>query len=111
MLTYTSFGFVTAKLFKKDLTFFLELYQAVLNGDWKSASIFLRHYSNSISALIGTDGAPVLHLAIELGVANMGFVEKLVEFMPSEALDLQDSDSTIAFFNILRAGNTKQPSC
>ena len=89
----------------------MELYQAVLNGDWKSASIFLRRYSNSISALIGTDGALVLHIAIELGMANMGFVEKLVEFMPSEALDLRDSDSAIAFFNILRAGNIKQPSC
>ncbi|RVW13386.1 hypothetical protein CK203_107961 [Vitis vinifera] len=56
-------------------------------------------------------GALVLHIAIELGMANMGFVEKLVEFMPSEALDLRDSDSAIAFFNILRAGNIKQPSC
>ena len=53
----------------------------------------------------------MLHIAVELGVANMGFVEKLVEFMPSEALDLQDSDNAIAFFNILRAGNIKQPSC
>ena len=111
MLTYTSFGFVTPESFEEDVTSCLELYQAVLNGDWKSASIFLRRYSNSISALIGTDGALVLHIAIELGMANMGFVEKLVEFMPSEALDLRDSDSAIAFFNILRAGNIKQPSC
>ena len=37
----------------------------------------------------------------------MGFVEKLVEFMPSEALALRDSDGATALFNAARAGNIK----
>ena len=85
----------------------MELYQAVLNGDWKIASIFLKCYPKSISARIETDGASVLHIAVELGVASMGFVEKLVEFMPSEELDLRDSDGATALFNAVRAGNIK----
>ncbi|KAJ9672643.1 hypothetical protein PVL29_026034 [Vitis rotundifolia] len=97
----------SSELFEEDLTSFLELYQAVLNGDWKSASKFLKHDPKLIYAPIGTDGAPVLHIAVELGVASMGFVEKLVEFMPSEALTLRDSDGATALFSAARAGNIK----
>ncbi|WKA12850.1 hypothetical protein VitviT2T_030201 [Vitis vinifera] len=49
----------------------------------------------------------MLHIAVELGEARMGFVEKLVEFMPSEALALRDSDGVTALFNAARAGNIK----
>ncbi|CBI39891.3 unnamed protein product, partial [Vitis vinifera] len=49
----------------------------------------------------------MLHIAVELGEARMGFVEKLVEFMPSEALALRDSDGATALFNAARAGNIK----
>nr|CAN79870.1 hypothetical protein VITISV_011483 [Vitis vinifera] len=93
--------------FEEDVTSCLELYQAVLNGDWKIASIFLKCYPKSISARIETDGASVLHIAVELGVASMGFVEKLVEFMPSEELDLRDSDGATALTSAARAGNIK----
>ena len=100
-LTYTSFGFVTAEFY------YLELYKAVLNGDWESALKLLEDDPQSLSAPIGTDDSPVLHIAVELGEARMGFVEKLVEFMPSEALALRDSDGATALFNAARAGNIK----
>ena len=61
------------------------LYKAVLNGDWESASKLLE------------DDSWMLHIAVELGEAWMGFVEKLVEFMPSDKLALQDSDGATAF--------------
>ncbi|KAL6315199.1 hypothetical protein AAG906_037431 [Vitis piasezkii] len=100
-LTYTSFGFVTAEFY------YLELYKAVLNGDWESASKLLKDDPRSFSAPIGTDDSRMLHIAVELGEARMGFVEKLVEFMPSEALALRDSDGATALFNAARAGNIK----
>ncbi|RVW12447.1 hypothetical protein CK203_110447 [Vitis vinifera] len=100
-LTYTSFGFVTAEFY------YLELYKAVLNGDWESASKLLKDDPRSFSAPIGTDDSRMLHIAVELGEARMGFVEKLVKFMPSEALALQDSDGATALFNAARAGNIK----
>ncbi|RVW18311.1 hypothetical protein CK203_109123 [Vitis vinifera] len=100
-LTYTSFGFVTAEFY------YLELYKAVLNGDWESASKLLADDPNSFSAPIGTDDSGILRIAVELGEARMGFVEKLVECMPSEALDLKDSDGATALFNAARAGNIK----
>ena len=100
-LTYTSFGFVTAEFY------YLELYKAVLNGNWESASKLLADDPKSFSAPIGTDDSPMLHIAVELGEARMGFVEKLVEFMPSEALALRDSDGATALFNAARAGNIK----
>ena len=110
-LTYTSFGFVTAEFYEADLIDCLELYKAVLNGDWESASKLLADDPNSFSAPIGTDDSGILHIAVELGEARMGFVEKLVEFMrsedPSEALALRDSDGVTALFNAARAGNIK----
>ncbi|KAL6313463.1 hypothetical protein AAG906_004426 [Vitis piasezkii] len=84
-LTYTSFGFVTAEFHN------LKLYKAVLNGDWESASKLLEDDPQSFS----------------LGEARMGFVEKLVKVMPSEALALQDSNGATALFNAVRAGNIK----
>lgn len=87
--------------------YYLELYKAVLNGDWESASKLLKNDPRSLSAPIGTDDSPVLHIAVELGEARMGFVEKLVEFMPSEALALRDSDGATALFNAARAGTIK----
>ncbi|CBI39909.3 unnamed protein product, partial [Vitis vinifera] len=49
----------------------------------------------------------MLHIAVELGEARMGFVEKLVEFVPREALALRDSDGATALFKAARAGNIK----
>ncbi|RVW94324.1 hypothetical protein CK203_037934 [Vitis vinifera] len=106
-LTYTSFGFVTAEFYEAGLIHYLELYKAVLNGDWESALKLLTDDPQSLSAPIGTDDSPVLHIAVELGEASMGFVEKLVEFMPSDKLDLLDSDGATALFNAVRAGNIK----
>ncbi|KAJ9672655.1 hypothetical protein PVL29_026038 [Vitis rotundifolia] len=87
--------------------YYLELYKAVLNGDWESASKLLKDDPQSFFAPIGTDDSRMLHIAVELGEARMGFVEKLVEFMPSEALALRDSDGATALFNAARAGNIK----
>ncbi|RVW67367.1 hypothetical protein CK203_066322 [Vitis vinifera] len=49
----------------------------------------------------------MLHIAVELGEARMGFVEKLVEFMPSEALALRDSDGATALFNACKGWQHK----
>ncbi|XP_059591520.1 uncharacterized protein LOC104877648 [Vitis vinifera] len=87
--------------------YYLELYKAVLNGDWESASKLLADDPKSFSAPIGTDDSPMLHIAVELGEARMDFVEKFVEFMPSEALALRDSDGATTLFNAARAGNIK----
>ena len=106
-LTYTSFGFVTAEFYDADIIYYSELYKAVVNGHWESASELLEREPQLLSAQIGIDNSPVLHIAVELGEARMGFVEKLVECMPSEALDLKDSDGATALFNAARAGNIK----
>ncbi|XP_059591425.1 uncharacterized protein LOC100248044 isoform X3 [Vitis vinifera] len=90
-----------------ELIYYLELHKAVLNGDWKSASKLLEDDPKSFSAPIGTDDSPMLHIAVELGEARMGFVEKLVEFVPREALALRDSDGATALFKAARAGNIK----
>ncbi|XP_034677977.1 uncharacterized protein LOC117908481 isoform X2 [Vitis riparia] len=85
----------------------LELYKAVLNGDWESASKLLEDDPRLFSARFGTDESRILHIAVELGEARMGFVEKLVKIMPSEDLALRDSDGATAIFNAVRAGNIK----
>ena len=106
-LTYTSFGFVTAEFYDADIIYYSELYKAVVNGHWESASELLEREPQLLSAQIGIDNSPVLHIAVELGEASMGFVKKLVEFMPRDKLDLRDSDGATALFNAVRAGNIK----
>ena len=100
-LTYTSFGFVTAESDR------LELYKAVLNGDWENTLRLLVLNPLLVSAPIGTDDSPMLHIAVELGEARMGFVEKFVNFMPNKVLVLRDSNGSTALFNAVRAGNIK----
>eukprot|EP00261_Vitis_vinifera_P016049 XP_010644720.2 PREDICTED: uncharacterized protein LOC100248044 [Vitis vinifera] len=97
----------SSEFYEPELIYYLELHKAVLNGDWKSASKLLEDDPKSFSAPIGTDDSPMLHIAVELGEARMGFVEKLVEFVPREALALRDSDGATALFKAARAGNIK----
>ena len=97
----------TAEFYEADLFYYWELYKAVVNGDWKSASKLLEDNPTSFLAPIRRNDPPMLHIAVDLGEASMGFVEKLVEFMPSEALSLQDSDGATALFTAAMAGNIK----
>ncbi|RVW13385.1 hypothetical protein CK203_107962 [Vitis vinifera] len=97
----------SSEFYEPELIYYLELHKAVLNDDWKSASKLLEDDPKSFSAPIGTDDSPMLHIAVELGEATMGFVEKLVEFVPREALALRDSDGATALFKAARAGNIK----
>ncbi|KAL6313458.1 hypothetical protein AAG906_004421 [Vitis piasezkii] len=85
----------------------LELYKAVLNGDWESTLRLLVHNPRLSTARFGTDDSRMLHIAVELGEARMGFVENLVYLMPRVALDLRDSNGATALFNAVRAGNIK----
>ena len=119
-LTYTSFGFVTAEFYDADKIYYSELYKAVVNGDWESASELLEREPQLLSAPIGIDNSTMLHIAVELGEARMGFVEKLVELGEAriDILALKDSDGATALFNAVRADNieavkllvTKSPS-
>nr|CAN68876.1 hypothetical protein VITISV_001418 [Vitis vinifera] len=97
----------SSEFYEADLFYYWELYKAVVNGDWKSASKLLEDNPTSFLAPIRRNDPPMLHIAVDLGEASMGFVEKLVEFMPSEALSLQDSDGATALFTAAMAGNIK----
>ncbi|KAJ9672626.1 hypothetical protein PVL29_026021 [Vitis rotundifolia] len=88
----------------------LELYKAVLNGDWERASQLLSDNPQLLSAQIGTAKSPVLHIAVGLGEARMGFVEELVALLDKQGEDLaalRDSYGATALFNAARAGNIK----
>ncbi|KAJ9672641.1 hypothetical protein PVL29_026032 [Vitis rotundifolia] len=88
----------------------LELYKAVLDGAWERASQLLRDNPKLLSAQIGTDKSPVLHIAVGLGEARMGFVKKLVALLDMRGEDLaalRDSYGATALFNAARAGNVK----
>ncbi|XP_034677944.1 uncharacterized protein LOC117908457 isoform X4 [Vitis riparia] len=90
----------SSEFYEADLFYYLELYKVVLNGDWESASKLLEDDPKSFST-------PMLHIAVELGEATMGFVEKLVQFMPSPALSLPGSNGATALFTAAKAGNIK----
>ncbi|KAL2553767.1 Ankyrin repeat family protein [Forsythia ovata] len=91
---------------EKDLNFYLPLYKAAIQGDWKSASIFFDSNPDAITARITKILETVLHIAVGRSEA-IHFVEKLVELMPVEALPLTSKFSETAVHYAAKYGNIK----
>ena len=64
------------------------LHMALLKGDWKTTRMFLDDDANALTAKVTPHAMTALLVAVAAGL--WGFVEKLVQHMPSEALALQD---------------------
>ncbi|XP_038711857.1 uncharacterized protein LOC120006054 [Tripterygium wilfordii] len=67
--------------------YYRPLFLASLKGDWDSARRFFERDPDAVTAKISVLSMTALHVAVSNEQAE--FVEKLVELMPSEALDCQ----------------------
>ncbi|XP_038710605.1 ankyrin repeat-containing protein NPR4-like isoform X3 [Tripterygium wilfordii] len=71
-----------------DVNYYRPLYLAALKGDWATASKFFERDPNALTAKISVLSMTALHIAVCNGQEE--FTEKLVELMPSDALEMHD---------------------
>ncbi|KAA8544471.1 hypothetical protein F0562_022489 [Nyssa sinensis] len=91
---------------EKDLSWYLPLQKATLRGDWGSAKRFFDRDGSALTAKITSNSYTALHIAIGTGEA-IPFVEKLVELMPTEALEIQNNKGNTALVVAACVGNTE----
>nr|XP_029151654.1 uncharacterized protein LOC114925985 [Arachis hypogaea] len=74
-------------------------------GDWGKASSYDETQPNWISTTLTKDGDTALHIAVSM--EHIGFVEKLVERMSMQDLQIMDADGNTAFCMAAISGNVK----
>ncbi|KAI3447211.1 hypothetical protein Pfo_003876 [Paulownia fortunei] len=83
----------------------LPLYRATLMGDWNRAKGILDQDPNAIKARIAFTLETTLHIAVGTGKV-IHFVEKLVDLMPDDLLELKDELGYTALHVAALTGNT-----
>ncbi|KAI3836073.1 hypothetical protein MKW98_016377 [Papaver atlanticum] len=79
------------------------LYDAAYEGDWRKASEFLKDCPEAVEKTITYDNETALHIAIMM--KRWSFVQKLVERMTPEALEIKDSEDSTALHAAALYGN------
>ncbi|KAI8019182.1 Ankyrin repeat-containing protein ITN1 [Camellia lanceoleosa] len=85
---------------------YLSLQKAALTGDWEEAKQIIDGDGDAITAKITPDAEIALHVAVATG-KSIEFVTNLVDLMPVEALELNDSAGYTALNIAARFGNTE----
>lgn len=84
---------------------YVPLYKAALNGDWECARRFFERDPQALTAVISTISMTAGHVAASAG--QSGFVEKLVELMPMEALEMKDAEGRTILHYAAISGSIK----
>nr|DAD22618.1 TPA_asm: hypothetical protein HUJ06_024081 [Nelumbo nucifera] len=90
---------------QEDYVKYLPLYKAVDGGDWESAERFLGVHPDAVRAKITSLGQTALHVATLNG--NVVMVEKLVQLMSKDDLELTDNLNLTALAIAAISGTTK----
>ncbi|XP_059438852.1 uncharacterized protein LOC132171529 [Corylus avellana] len=85
------------------------LKKAVRSGDWNTAEEFLNGNPGATRAQITLFGETALHVAVNAGHEDI--VEKLVDLMSEQDMEILDSFGTTALFNTTNAGNYRMAAC
>ncbi|XP_038710607.1 uncharacterized protein LOC120005182 [Tripterygium wilfordii] len=88
-----------------DLNYYRPLYLAALKGDWETAREFFERDPNALTANISVLSMTALHVAVCNGQAE--FTEKLVELMPSDALEMYDAGFYTPLHYAAMSGNIR----
>ncbi|KAL7224901.1 hypothetical protein ACSBR1_026222 [Camellia fascicularis] len=94
-----------ARALEKQYWKYLSLQKAALTGDWKEAKRIIDGDGDALTAKITPDEEIALHVAVATG-KSIEFVKNLVDLMPVEALELNDSAGYTALNIAARFGNT-----
>ncbi|CAK7325279.1 unnamed protein product [Dovyalis caffra] len=100
---------MNAGLVQNAYTRWLELNKHAYAGNWDSVKRFLDLHPNAINAKITSYGGTALHVATSGG--NIKVVEKLVEFMSPEDLEIVDNYGHTALSYAACQGTTKMAKC
>ncbi|XP_062096158.1 protein ACCELERATED CELL DEATH 6-like isoform X2 [Humulus lupulus] len=80
---------------KKYLTLGVKLYKATLRGDWETAEDIIHEDPSLLRTSITRRGQTILHLAA--GTKHTHFMEKLLDKLEKEDLELPDDNDNTAF--------------
>ncbi|KAI3864290.1 hypothetical protein MKX03_006123 [Papaver bracteatum] len=80
-----------------------KLYGAAYEGDWKTASRFLKRYPDAVNQTVTHDNETALHIAIMR--EKREFVQELVKLMSPEALEIKDLQGSTALHTAALYGN------
>ncbi|KAJ8755772.1 hypothetical protein K2173_024316 [Erythroxylum novogranatense] len=69
----------------KNHIYYLPLYKATINGDWRTARSFFEEHPNALTAEVSEDSMTALHVATITG-QSLEFVQNLLELIPGESL-------------------------
>ncbi|GMP36848.1 hypothetical protein CsSME_00008829 [Camellia sinensis var. sinensis] len=94
-----------ARALEKQYWKYQPLQKAALTGDWEEAKRIIDGDGDALTAKITTDEEIALHVAVATG-KSIEFVKNLVDLMPVEALELNDSVGATALNIAARFGNT-----
>ncbi|XP_059434882.1 uncharacterized protein LOC132167861 [Corylus avellana] len=86
-----------------------EFVKDVQRGDWYYIREFLKDYPNTLNVKITAQGKTALHIAVTSGHDDL--VEKLVDKMWTESLEIQDNDGWTALAETAFAGNYRMAKC
>jgi ankyrin repeat protein len=87
------------------LKMYLPLYQAGLRGDWQATKVILDKYPGAIRAHISEDNQNILHIATL--AKRSAYVEKLLQLMNPEDLEMKDTDGNTALYYAALSGIVK----
>ncbi|GFZ05618.1 ankyrin repeat family protein [Actinidia rufa] len=89
---------------EKDLSFYLPLHRAILQGNWENAKEIFEQEPNTITERLTALAETPLLVAVK-GRREIPFIMKLVELMPPEALALTDYFGNTALHAVAVLGN------
>ncbi|XP_057461316.1 uncharacterized protein LOC130774305 isoform X1 [Actinidia eriantha] len=89
---------------EKDLSFYLPLHRAILQGNWENAREIFEQEPNTITERLTALAETPLLVAVK-GRREIPFIMKLVELMPPEALALTDYFGNTALHAVAVLGN------
>ncbi|KAG5542379.1 hypothetical protein RHGRI_022046 [Rhododendron griersonianum] len=95
--------FKTAK--ETRLNHYLPLYKAAIEGDWKTAEVFIRIEPDAVRAPITPDSETALIVAVRVARRNR-FVKKLVDKMSPDDLAIGDDTGRTALHRAAGSGNS-----
>jgi hypothetical protein len=85
------------------------LLQAIYDVNWDGANHFLSLNNDAKSARISRNGGTVLHEAVFLRLTEI--VEKLVDLMSAEELEIKDENGSTALADAASLQNTRMVDC
>ncbi|KAB1225386.1 hypothetical protein CJ030_MR1G015674 [Morella rubra] len=85
------------------------LYKAIRIGDWDAVNEFLQHQPNTLSGEITATSDSALRIAVDAG--NLSIVEKLVQLMHEEDLEIRDNSGDTALHMAAVYGKYRMAEC